>query len=139
MKKYIPNILTSMRLVFLPLIIYLGLTNHYKLLIILAIFTALTDFVDGYLARKWEVTSDLGAKLDAIADKGLAIGLLVILIVKKHAFFYVLILECLIGLLNLYFYFKKGVSASLLVGKFKTWIIFITIIFSNFDRYFCQY
>ena len=127
-KKYIPNILTSFRLVLTPIIIFLGITNHYILLILLAILTALTDFVDGFLARRWKVTSDLGAKLDAIADKALAIGLLIILIVKNHAFFYVLVLECLIGLLNLYFFFAKGISASLLVGKFKTWIIFITII-----------
>ena len=127
-KKYIPNILTSFRLVLTPIIIFLGITNHYILLILLAILTALTDFVDGFLARRWKVTSDLGGKLDAIADKTLAIGLLIILIVKNHAFFYVFVLECLIGLLNLYFFFAKGISASLLVGKFKTWIIFITII-----------
>jgi len=52
----------------------------------------------------------------------------IILIIKNSTFFYVLLLECCIALLNLYFYFKKRVSASLLVGKFKTWIIFITII-----------
>lgn len=127
-KKNIPNILTMIRILFTPVVIYLGLTNHYIILIILAIIIALTDAVDGHLARKWHVTSDLGAKLDAIADKMLAIGLLTILIIKNHSFFYVLILECLIALLNLYFYFKKRVSASLLVGKFKTWIIFITII-----------
>lgn len=128
MKKYIPNILTILRIIFTPVVIYLGLTNHYKILIFIAAVIAFTDAVDGHLARKWNVTSELGAKLDAIADKMLAIGLLIILIIKKHSFFYVLILECLIALMNLYFYFKKRVSASLLVGKFKTWIIFITII-----------
>ena len=47
-KKYIPNILTSLRLILTPIIIYLGLTDHYKVLIGLAIVTALTDSVDGY-------------------------------------------------------------------------------------------
>ena len=93
-KKYIPNILTSLRLILTPIIIYLGLTDHYKVLIGLAIVTALTDSVDGYLARKFDATSELGAKLDAIADKSLAIGLLIILIIKKTSFFYVLVLEC---------------------------------------------
>jgi len=128
MKKYIPNILTVLRIVFTPIVIYLGLTNHYIVLIVLAAIIAFTDAIDGFLARRWHVVSELGAKLDAIADKMLAIGLLIILIIKNHAFFYVLVLECLIALLNLYFYFKKRVSASLLVGKFKTWIIFITIL-----------
>lgn len=127
-KKYIPNILTASRLLFTPIVIFLGLTNHYKILIAVAIVIALTDFADGYLARKWNVVSEIGARLDVIGDKMLAIGLLIILIIKNHAFFYVLILECVISVLNLYFYFRKGIAASLLVGKFKTWIIFITII-----------
>ena len=128
LKKYIPNILTASRLVFTPIVIFLGLTNHYKILIAVAMIIAFTDFLDGYLARKWGVVSELGARLDVIGDKMLAIGLLLILIIKNHAFFYVLILECIISVLNLYFYFRKGIAASLLVGKFKTWIIFITII-----------
>ena len=106
-KKYIPNILTCFRLILTPIIIYLGLTDHYKILIVLAIITALTDSIDGYLARKFAATSELGAKLDAVADKSLAIGLLIILIIKKRSFFYVLVLECLIGIINLYFYFQN--------------------------------
>ncbi len=127
-KKYIPNILTILRIVFTPIVIYLGLLNQYIILIVIATIIAFTDAIDGILARRWHVTSELGAKLDAIADKMLAIGLLIILIIKNHAYFYILALECCIALLNLYFYFKKRVSASLLVGKFKTWIIFITIL-----------
>ena len=128
MKKYIPNILTASRILFTPIVIYLGLTNQYTILIAIAILIAFTDFLDGYLARKWNVVSELGARLDVIGDKMLAIGLLLILLIKNHAFFYVLIFECVISALNLYFYFRKGIAASLLVGKFKTWIIFITII-----------
>lgn len=127
-KKYIPNILTCFRIVMTPFIVYLGITNHYKILITLAIITALTDSLDGKLARKWGVVSKLGGDLDAIADKLLAIGLLSILIVKHHGFSYILILEIAIAGLNLYFVLHKGIGASLLVGKFKTWVIFITII-----------
>ena len=53
MKKYIPNILTSLRIIAIPFIIYLGITNHYKILIVLAALIAFTDFLDGFLARKW--------------------------------------------------------------------------------------
>ena len=83
MKKNLPNILTLSRLLVTPLIIYLGLNNHFIILIIVAVFIALTDFFDGYLARKWQVTSEFGAKLDMIADKVLALGLLILLIMKK--------------------------------------------------------
>lgn len=133
MKKIIPNILTSSRIILTPIIVYLGLTNHIKLLIGLAIIVALTDFFDGLLARKWGVVSEFGAKLDAISDKVLAIGLLIILIIKNHSFFYVLILESIIAILNLYFYLRRGVVNSLIIGKIKTWIVFITIIIGLID------
>ena len=80
MKKYIPNILTVARIIVTPIIILLGLTEHVWLLIILAIIIALTDTLDGYLARKWNVVSTFGAKADVLADKILAIGLLILLI-----------------------------------------------------------
>ena len=68
-KKYIPNFLTISRLLVTPLIIYLGIKNEIIPLIIIAIFIALTDFLDGKLARLWNVSSELGAKLDTIGDK----------------------------------------------------------------------
>ena len=135
-KKYIPNILTISRLIVTPFVIYLGITNQITLLIILAIFVALTDFLDGRLARLWNVSSDIGAKLDAIGDKVLAIGLLVILVVDNHMFFYVLVLEGLISLFNFYIFFKQHIVESLLIGKIKTWIIFITIILGLFNLLF---
>lgn len=139
LKNWLPNILTISRIILTPLIVYLGLTNHIKILIGIAIVVALTDFFDGYLARKWQITSELGAKLDAISDKVLAIGLLIILICKNHAFFYVLILECIIAFLNLYFYFRRGVVNSLLIGKIKTWLIFTTIVIGLFDLIFTHW
>lgn len=128
LKKYIPNILTTLRIVLVPLMFYLGLTNHYKIFIALAVTVAFLDYFDGFFARKWESTSTLGMTLDAIADKFFAISLLILLIIKNPAFFYVLVLECFIALLNIYFFIKKKISASLLVGKIKTWLICITII-----------
>ena len=135
-KKYIPNILTSSRIVLTPIIVYLGLTNHIQILIAMAAIVALTDSLDGILARKWNVQSELGAKLDAISDKVLIIGLLTILIIRNHSFFYVLILECIIAILNLYFYLRRGIANSLMIGKIKTWIVFITIIIGLFDVIF---
>lgn len=128
MKKYIPNILTLSRLLVTPLIIYLGINERTYSLLILAFFIALTDFFDGKLARKWGVTSVLGAKLDTIGDKCLALSLLIILIKNNNDFLYIFILECLIALYNLYIYYKLKTFSSLLVGKIKTWIIFSTIL-----------
>ncbi len=127
-KKYIPNLITSIRLIATFVLVYLGLTNQFITLIILGALIALTDWVDGFLARKWKVTSKLGAKLDMLADKTLAFGLLIILVIKNSLFLPILILEFMIALLNSYFYLKKGALGSLFIGRVKTWFLFITII-----------
>jgi len=82
--KHIPNALTVGRLVLtvilLGLIIYAPTTGEEKpdnLLLgvfILFVVTGLTDIVDGYLARKFEVTSQFGRTVDPLADKFLVCG-----------------------------------------------------------------
>lgn len=136
LKKWIPNILTISRIVLTPLVIILGIKKMIAPLIILATFIALTDFLDGKLARLWHVESAWGAKLDTIGDKALAIGLLIILVVDNHMFFYILLLETLIALFNIYVFIKQRVVESLLIGKIKTWVIFITIISGLFNILF---
>lgn len=127
-KKYIPNILTISRIIATPLIIYLGIKQKYLALIIVSFFIAFTDFLDGKLARYFNVTSEIGAKLDTIADKLLALSLLIILIVQNKIFILIFILETIIGLINIYYYSKMKIVASSLIGKIKTWPLFITII-----------
>lgn len=82
--RHIPNALTVGRLVLtvilLWLIIYAPTTGEDKpanLLLgvfILFVVTGLTDVVDGYLARKFEVTSKFGRMVDPLADKFLVCG-----------------------------------------------------------------
>lgn len=75
----IPNILTLLRIFAIPVIIaadiYFGTTGRW-VAVILFIVAALTDYVDGYLARKWNQISDLGRMLDPIADKLLVAAML---------------------------------------------------------------
>jgi len=74
MKKNIPDLLALFRIFSAPVILYLLLldgTNEGLMLLpaVIAFIAAWTDFFDGRLARKWDVSSKTGAFLDTIADK----------------------------------------------------------------------
>ena len=70
------NSLTFLR-IFISLIIFalLYLNNHYLLAFILFFIAGLSDYLDGYLARKYNASSQIGEILDPIADKILIIFL----------------------------------------------------------------
>jgi CDP-diacylglycerol--glycerol-3-phosphate 3-phosphatidyltransferase len=81
----IPTLLTWARIAAIPLIIgvyYLGWTEPTKNLVATAMFVlfALTDWLDGWLARKLNQTSAFGAFLDPVADKFLVCACLLVLL-----------------------------------------------------------
>jgi CDP-diacylglycerol--glycerol-3-phosphate 3-phosphatidyltransferase len=81
----IPNILTIFRLIAAPAVglVYVYLPTPYADWIAISLFitAALTDYIDGYLARKWKQITNLGRMLDPIADKAMVlIALLVVAI-----------------------------------------------------------
>ena len=79
----IPNILSLFRLCLIPFIvwIYLGL-NDYFLAGIMVLFSALTDVVDGIIARKFHMISDVGKVLDPIADKATQFVVVILLAIR---------------------------------------------------------
>lgn len=90
----VPNLLSMVRLALIPVLIwvYLGLRD-YPLAAIIFIVSALTDIVDGFIARKFKMTSDLGKALDPIADKLTQTAILVCLVTR---YIYMLIPLCLL-------------------------------------------
>ena len=135
-KKKLPNIMTISRLILTIFIVIFGLLKHYNVVLILCILASLTDFLDGFFARTFKATTKLGAKLDAVVDKIFVISLLITLISFKISFLVLMILEIIIGVTNLYYYFKIQKVHSILVGKIKTWSLFITIILAYFNIFF---
>ena len=80
--KYVPNILSATRIIFASVLFTYD--NFYdKTFLIIYVFCATTDFLDGKIARKFHCESKLGAALDSIGDGMLYLPLLKILIVQK--------------------------------------------------------
>lgn len=79
----IPNTLSFFRLCLIPVIIwiYLGLEN-YIFAGFMVFFSGLTDLADGYIARKFNMISDIGKVLDPIADKGTQCAVVLLLATK---------------------------------------------------------
>ena len=82
----IPNILTLLRIFLIPVLVgvfYLGGTWANELATFVFWLAALTDWFDGYLARRWNQTSAFGAFLDPVADK-LIVAVALVLVVQAH-------------------------------------------------------
>ena len=73
--KYLPNILSSLRIFLVIPILYLLKIDFIISAAILFLFSSLTDYFDGYLARKYNSESELGEILDPIADKILIVSM----------------------------------------------------------------
>ncbi len=78
--KSIPNFLSLLRIMLVFPIIYLLQEEWYALAASVFFISSLTDYFDGYIARKYAIESELGAFLDLIADKILVIAILVWLV-----------------------------------------------------------
>jgi CDP-diacylglycerol--glycerol-3-phosphate 3-phosphatidyltransferase len=67
--KFIPNSLSLLRILLLFPLVYNVKANNYTAIIALSILMIASDYLDGFLARKWRATTVTGRVLDPIADK----------------------------------------------------------------------
>ena len=140
----LPTLLTWARIVAIPLIVgvfYLPLEPATRNLIatVLFVVVALTDWLDGYLARRLNQTSSFGAFLDPVADKFLVCAALLILLQldRVNAFVALVIIGREIAISALREWMAQiGASRSVAVhvlGKLKTVVQMVAIPFLLFD------
>jgi cardiolipin synthase len=75
----IPNYITIFRFILVPFIVMALLSEYVGAALIGFVIAGLSDGVDGYIARRYDQRSELGAYLDPIADKLLLVSLFVVL------------------------------------------------------------
>lgn len=126
-KKLIVNMLSLIRIFVAIILPFLMFRVDTVLLIIFLSTLLFTDALDGFLARKWEVSTVGGALLDPIGDKLLAISMMLSLCKWNKAMLILFILEMIISIINVRRVLIGINTSSSLIGKIKTWFLGITI------------
>ncbi len=137
----LPNKLTLLRVILVPVFLFFYLATFlpsYTKIIALAIFVIaeLTDFLDGYIARKYNMVTDFGKFLDPIADKILSVAGVLVLVVDQIIpapfgvifAFLMIFRDFIMSGLRLLGANKNVVIMADKLGKIKTIFLFITLI-----------
>ena len=75
----IPNLITILRLIMVPVLIVMIGQEKWALAFLLFVIAGISDGVDGFIARRFDMRSELGAYMDALADKALLVSIYVAL------------------------------------------------------------
>jgi len=95
--KFFVNFLSSFRIFAAFAIIGTLMTGMYKTTVILFLLAALSDFFDGYLARKYNACTKTGHVLDSVADKFLVVNSFILLCIMMPVWFIVIPVIIMIG------------------------------------------
>ena len=129
-----PNILSIFRLCLVPVFVMMyfsGIPNARLFAVGIYVVAVTTDFLDGYIARKYNMITNLGKVLDPLSDKMFTFAVLSCLVIDfKISFWFVGIFffkECLMGIggLVIHRFVKTEIPPSNIVGKTAMVIFFI--------------
>ncbi|MEE1087120.1 MAG: CDP-alcohol phosphatidyltransferase family protein [Schaedlerella sp.] len=143
----IPNMLTILRIVLLPFIAWTYLHDKMMIAIFLLLISGISDILDGFIARKFNMTTAIGKVLDPISDKLTQWIILACLAIRFRyllaLFFLLFIKEMIMGLTGFYVVKKTGmVYSSRWHGKATTVLIYTTImvhfLFPNIPTVFAE-
>jgi cardiolipin synthase (CMP-forming) len=73
----IPNLITLTRILLVPIIVWAIASGEMEIAFAIFIIAGVSDAVDGFLAKRFNMTSELGALLDPLADKALLVSIYV--------------------------------------------------------------
>lgn len=130
----IPNLLSVVRLCLVPLFMWLYCVKKDSLwTAIVLVLSGLTDLADGYIARRFDMISDVGKALDPIADKITQGAMLLALITQfplmKVPFALLLVKEAVVGISSLVAIHKTDkVQGAVWHGKVTTTLLYATMV-----------
>lgn len=131
MLKYVPNTLTIIRFLLIPIILIGLFTENYITSLILIFITGLTDVADGCIARKYNLVSNFGKLMDPLADKLTLVSILTALVVLHIIPLWILLIVVLKEFTMVagasFLYGKDVVVYSRWYGKFATFLFYVSI------------
>lgn len=134
MLKHIPNTLTVIRLLFIPLIVFYIFTGNYILAFVFFTVSGITDIADGFIARKFNFVSNFGKLMDPLADKLTQIATLASLVFTDIIPIWILLVVFLKEFIMIcgasFLYGKDVVVYSKWYGKLATVLLYIAIVIS---------
>jgi len=145
----IPNILTLLRIIMIPIfyvVFFSDITNSSLFAALIFIVASLTDWFDGFLARKWSLVTNFGKIMDPLADKLLVMTALGCLLtsfrIPAWAVIVILAREMAITGLRIIAASEGVVVAADMLGKFKTvfqMVAIILLLLNNFIGIYMLY
>ena len=136
MLKYVPNALTVLRFLLIPIIVIACVQGQYILAIAVLSISGLTDILDGTIARKYNYITDFGQLMDPLADKATQISLLTTLFIKGAIPIWILAIVvlkefCMVSGAS-FLYGKELVVSSKWYGKLATVLFYVAMVISLF-------
>lgn len=139
MFKHVPNILTIVRFLLIPVIIIFAFQDNYVATIIVLTISGITDILDGFIARKFNFITDFGKLMDPLADKATQVTLLAVLTIQKIIPIWIIAVVLLKEFIMIsgasFLYGKELVVSSKWYGKLSTVLFYIAIVASLFTLY----
>ena len=140
MLKHIPNILTIIRFLLIPVILFFVFSGNYLLAFIFFTLSGITDIADGFIARKFNLISNFGKLMDPLADKLTQISMLAALVIQDIIPIWILIIVILKEFIMVagasFLYGKDVVVYSRWYGKLATVLFYLAIVSSLMIRQF---
>ena len=139
--NYIPNIISGLRLLFIPIFVFFFANEFYMISLYIFLIMGISDALDGMIARYLKSESSVGAYLDAIADKimiNVSFFMLCSISILPFYLFYIILLRdiaILFGILINIRFSEKFVMRPMFISKLNTFmqitLVLICLLFLN--------
>lgn len=137
----LPNLLTVIRILLIPFFIFIffsTLDNNLIYSTLIFIIAGLTDVLDGFIARKYNLITKLGQVMDPLADKLMQLTVLICLTIEGYISIWIIIfygikeLTMILGGIILYSRKDKVVIPANFYGKFATFLFYVAVLSLSF-------